>query len=185
MMERLHELIESVSSQFSHSLDQLSNCVKSTLSTLSDPVYTSDKLLEHLLYAKILDLIFACCHWLKDKVTAEFKSRSIVDIPRLRKMVTFSRKEKINRKHRSILFKEGIMPYLWYRYQEDRATTKSNYADFEASIEAVIEAGEVSKWYKFKMLMQYLRVNPFQDFIFVIDMPLARCIVNYVKARFF
>jgi hypothetical protein len=184
-MERLHELIESVSSQFSHCLDQLSNFAKSRLSTLSDPVYSSDKLLEHLLYAKMLDLIFACWHWLKDKVTAKFKSHWIVDIPRRRKMIAFSRKEQINRKHRSILFKDGVMPYLWYRYSENRATTKSNYADFEASIEAVIEAGEVSKWYKFKMLMQYLRVNPFQNFIFVIDMPLARCIANYIKARFF
>lgn len=173
-MELSHTLIQSVSSQFSHWFDESSNFLRSRLSTLTEPDHAFDAIFDHLFYPPIVALIW---HFLKDK----FKSLWIVNFPRIRKMVNFCNEEGISREYQSILIRMGVVPYLLIRYRRNQATTQSNYAEFKAQLEEESQ----SKWHTFRMLMHHQFVNIFQEILFVIEMPLKRCILNYIKARFF
>jgi hypothetical protein len=173
-MELFQLLIQPIFSQCSDWFDESSNFVRSRFSTLTEFDHAFDAIFDHLVYAPIVAFIW---HFLKDK----FKSLWNVNFPRIRKMVNFCNEEGISREYQSILIRMGVVPYLLIRYKQNQATTQSNYAEFKSQLEEESQ----SEWHTFRMLMHHRFVNIFQEILFVIEMPLKRCILNYIKARFF
>jgi hypothetical protein len=172
IFDKLRDICVVASQEVNHFLAESTNFLNQRLVTLLDPIHITDEVLGMLVYP--LAGAFAYKGLQKVRILMGAPGKKF---KKLRIQITCCMSENLTVAHRNVLIRKGIPHYIALRIAEQRAISESNYIDFVSSLE-LTGLGELDKK---KVKILHWISNLAQDFFLILDLPIRRCLLNYIR----